>query len=40
MVTAKNVGNGHEFDELAGVRTAFVLRFSFPILRQVESHVS
>jgi len=39
MVTAKNVRNGRGFDELAGVLTAFVLRFSFSTLRQVESHV-
>ncbi len=39
MVTAKKVRNALRFVELAGVRTAFVLRFSFTTLRQVESHV-
>jgi hypothetical protein len=39
MVTAKNVRNALKFVELAGARAAFVLRFSFTTLRQVESYV-
>jgi hypothetical protein len=37
MITANNIRP--RLDELAGVRAAFVLRFSFTTLRQVECHV-
>jgi hypothetical protein len=36
MIMAHDIA--HRLDELAGIRAAFVLVFSFKILRQVECH--
>jgi hypothetical protein len=38
MVTADNIRIGCRLDELAGIRAAFALRFSFTTLRQVKCH--